>query len=159
MVVVTVLSAACIGINPDYDEEPPPQDSVSRADGTATAPGDAGTDGDTTSEADDETGSCPSELARCGQDGRTYCADLLDDDLNCGACSNACGAVLPGSSCRDGVCECPHGGGWRICGARCAQTRDDPRACGPACADCSVVLGPLATCRNGTCHLHDPDED
>ena len=40
----------------------------------------------------------------CGQDaGAPYCVDALTDNLNCGACGNACGPQTP--SCSNGVCS------------------------------------------------------
>lgn len=45
---------------------------------------------------------CKGGKTKCGK----QCFNLLSDNLNCGACGNACGG---GQSCSGGVCVCPAG--------------------------------------------------
>jgi hypothetical protein len=98
------------------------------------------------------------------------CVDKSDDNLNCGACGNAC---FGGSSCVNGACQCPADKPHRCadgsCQACCANadcaTPDDPnavfRCCGNACVnvlhndincgECGNICGPKMFCRDFDC--------
>jgi hypothetical protein len=82
-------------------------------------------------------------------EGETYCgngecADLANDNNNCGACGVVCG---DGTCCSDGVCAslCDEGSVW--CGESCADVQDDPNNCGA----CGAVCGDGTCCNDGTC--------
>ena len=82
-----------------------------------------------------------------------YCADLLTDSLNCGACGNAC--VFSDELCQDGVCVadptesvggCP--AGTRPCGNDCLDVFNDPANCGSCGFVCSAAT---PVCSGGRC--------
>lgn len=90
---------------------------------------------------------CASGTIGCGG----ACVEPLVDDLNCGACGNACAV---GSACSNGTC-CP--AGQLACGGSCVNPQTDSNHCG-ATADCSgphagSACGSGAQCNGGACVL------
>ncbi|MFO0606731.1 MAG: fibrinogen-like YCDxxxxGGGW domain-containing protein [Polyangiales bacterium] len=96
---------------------------------------------------------CPQGFTLCS--GR--CADLVNDNTNCGACGTACPS---GRACVMGACQlrCPDG--QTACGDRCVSLQTDTGncgACGTACpagqvctmGACDANCGSLATCGAG----------
>ncbi len=96
---------------------------------------------------------CPPQLRACGDQatGKQYCADLLRDQGNCGACGSAC---QPGAACLDGKCQntgasfpglmaCMVPGG----GPACVAVYRDNNNCGA----CGKVCPAGTTCQGGLC--------
>src|SRR5688500_13286484 len=101
----------------------PPVNSERPADGGADAPAPG-----------EEENVCPAPLSSCGTEegsGAALCANLANDEENCGACGRACAA---GRSCQGGACDCPVG---RLdCAGACVNPETDSvncGACGTAC--------------------------
>jgi hypothetical protein len=70
------------------------------------------------------------------------CADLQNDEENCGACGSACN---PQQNCSSGKCTCPNT--QSTCGNACADLQRDPRNCGACAKSCSSQQ----ECRAGKC--------
>ena len=85
-------------------------------------------------------GPCQSPLVPCG----TACVNLASDPLNCGACSNVCGANMV---CSNSACESTCGAGLTACMQTCANTMTDILNCGA----CGFVCGGGQTCVQGQC--------
>jgi hypothetical protein len=90
---------------------------------------------------------------RCCND---ECANLLNDEFNCGSCGSLCG---PGQVCELGSCvnqcgtgSCPATPQWSCCGVECKDILNDRNNCG-AC-DLECLDG--QTCQGGVCGCHDP---
>jgi hypothetical protein len=69
----------------------------------------------------------------CLTDAGALCTNLADDEFNCGACGNSCGAA---QTCDDGACVCE--AGLTACADSCVDTDTDPNncgACGNSCGD------------------------
>jgi hypothetical protein len=90
---------------------------------------------------------CAQGETACVRDaGAPYCANTQSDNLNCGACGNACGQK---QLCVQGACVSQCGGGQTVCspdgGAPyCASLATDNAncgACGNACSELQVCAG------------------
>lgn len=78
------------------------------------------------------------------------CRDVMNDERNCGGCSNAC---LEGETCLGGECECPPDRDYCAGATRvCADLFTDERHCG-ACGNACEVN---ETCRAGGCFCEAP---
>lgn len=77
------------------------------------------------------------------------CTDTLNDQNNCGKCSNACPT---GATCNSGACVCGNNG--KLCAGKCADTQTDVTNCGTCGTDCTKQ-GNQGTwsCVAGTCTL------
>jgi hypothetical protein len=85
----------------------------------------------------------------------SQCADIMNDDANCGGCGQKCTAPL---GCANGACAC-HGlicaAGNACCASGCADLANDPQncgACGTTCAaneTCGVGPSGAPTCLCG----------
>ncbi len=112
--------------------------------------------------AGDCVASCAEGEAEC--DGS--CTDLATDPLNCGACSNVCGA---GQLCSNGGCASSCAEGLTECCGTCADITSDPDHCGGCvCGDSgSAGAGGAApageacaeNCSDGVCVGTCPDPD
>lgn len=73
------------------------------------------------------------------------CVNQQSDELNCGACGNACGN---GEFCVEGACsDCPNPG-EELCNGVCANTQTDEQNCGM----CGSVCGAATPyCSSGVC--------
>ena len=99
--------------------------------------------------------SCPSGKTLCSSSGQETCADLDDDDYNCGSCNTSC-ADIPtpegGSpySCQGGQCvtNCPSG--FSLCGNKCVALQDDNLNCG----SCGHVCSGNFACEGGSCSTY-----
>jgi hypothetical protein len=100
------------------------------------------------------------------------CVDLQNDPLSCGDCGVDCTALGDGSTCVNGVCDCPPGWirrpdglcvegplpcpeGQQWCGDACADVLNDPvncGACGVVCGDYPGYPGSGQGCTNGFCY-------
>lgn len=122
----------------------------------------------------DRTCVCGTEETGCGgvrsnlccpprEDGGVpYCANLLRDGNDCGACGAACD-LRRADRCAGGTCYC--GDGRTVCAGtdqercctdprdlgRCVDTTIDPLNCG----DCNVLCGLSEDCRAGECTVGD----
>jgi hypothetical protein len=89
-------------------------------------------------------GSCAEGQTDCGG----VCVDTCCNNDHCGACGNAC---PPGTSCFEGICDCPSGlccaEGEVICDSACVATCCDNNNCGA----CGNVCPPGLTCFEGVC--------
>ncbi len=74
----------------------------------------------------------------------SICVDLQEDELNCGACSNACDA---GSVCSLGACATTCETGLTACGASCKDLQHDNVNCGT----CGTTCDTTQRCSVGTC--------
>jgi len=92
------------------------------------------------------TATCDATTPLCCGD---FCAQPVDDDLNCGACGTTC---LPGTSCKLGNCLCQGlvkcEGADACCANGCANLSNTPEHCGA----CDVACGQGSKCDNGSCH-------
>jgi hypothetical protein len=101
--------------------------------------------------------SCAPGLSTCGgldsgADASTvqvYCANEQSDNLNCGACGNACTA---GEACSNGACSVSCQPGLTLCGGdsaplSCVNEQSDNLNCGA----CGAACGPQQVCSGGTC--------
>ena len=104
---------------------------------------------------------CPEGQTFCGTVGGVEigtCADLVNDDRNCGACGVSCGI---GGTCVYGKCErlCPTG--WADCNGnhddKCeTHVAADPKNCGGCGIVCDGVAG--QACVDGQCMVEPCDE-
>jgi hypothetical protein len=83
---------------------------------------------------------CPGTQTECGG----LCYDLLTDDKNCGACSNACNT---GEVCGNGQCtlNCPTG--QDNCSGSCVDLQTNGQNCGT----CGTACGANEECSAGKC--------
>lgn len=90
----------------------------------------------------EEKTECEDGLSLCEADGK--CHDFKTDQLNCGACGNAC---TGGKVCVDGDCkiECPPG--EELCGTSCTNYNTDAQNCG----ECGNACTDNKTCIEGKC--------
>src|SRR6185312_2618530 len=72
------------------------------------------------------------------------CANLSQDNLNCGGCGIACAA---GEVCSQGKCSTTCGGGTTQCGDKCVDEMVDPNNCGA----CGAYCGVGSQCSQGKC--------
>lgn len=79
------------------------------------------------------------------------CADLSQDDHNCGDCGIACG---PEQECVDGLCVAECGEGLTACGDACVDLHRDPAHCGR----CDNPCGEGQICVNEECTDGQPVE-
>jgi hypothetical protein len=79
---------------------------------------------------------CGSGLTLCG----TGCVDTTNNNVNCGACGNACASPR---TCGSSKCNCPSG--YTDCNGQCVDTKIDVQNCGACGQTCSGV------CTNGAC--------
>ena len=87
---------------------------------------------------------CGSNCCEPGQAccGGTTCADVQQDNNNCGGCGIVCSG---GRSCQNGVCTCPDG--RDDCPAGCVDTQSDNNNCGGCGGHC--IGG--TECQDGVC--------
>ena len=87
---------------------------------------------------------CGSNCCEPGQAccGGTTCADVQQDNNNCGGCGIVCSG---GRSCQNGVCTCPDG--RDDCPAGCVDTQSDNNNCGGCDGHC--IGG--TECQDGVC--------
>ncbi len=94
------------------------------------------------------TTTCGGDSSDCGG----VCVTLLADNLNCGACGNACGV---GTVCSAGTCVVSCTSGQVACGGQCVDPLTDPTWCGAggACAgaEAGVTCTSGRTCQAGAC--------
>lgn len=107
---------------------------------------------------------CSSTQTLCPADGGDYCASLLSDNANCGACGRVCGQA---TSCAAGVCQstgggsdggsvgcapfqtqCVQGGGAPFC-ASLQSDNDNCGTCGNVCAGGTFCVA--GVCGGVTC--------
>ncbi len=109
--------------------------------GLALAAGCSGDTGGTNDAGGDATvAGCGANSTLCGG----VCVSTANDNANCGACANACGA---GTVCSQGKCGTSCGGGTKLCGSSCADTQVDPANCGA----CGTKCAGGQVCSGGTC--------
>gem|GEM_PF-4968458 len=101
-------------------------------DGTTTD--DSTTDGTTTGGI-----TCVPPASKCENGMTEYCANLEIDKKNCGTCGNLCADEILNSICIDSMCACPEN--LTDCGDSlgCIDTSANDEACGPTCADCTIM--------------------
>lgn len=89
---------------------------------------------------------CGAPKKECTKGAQTVCTDVSTDDLNCGACNNACPM---GSACKTSKCACTDGT-KTFCAQNgsgiCADVMTDPKNCGT----CGNVC-PNSHCTSGQC--------
>jgi hypothetical protein len=83
---------------------------------------------------------CVKGSTKCGN----VCVQLGSDNLNCGACGNACGGGLV---CSGGGCAVTCQAGLTNCSGSCVDTAIDDANCGT----CANVCGALTACTGSTC--------
>lgn len=163
--VVACLVAGCVDINPDWDESSVDASSGTVADIDASSADGDGAAGASTSESSQSSGAAgdgvsPDDaclqagLARCEDETMDVCVDLMADPHHCGACFHGCAEIM-GSTCVDGECACPGGEWFAVCGGACRDVKNDPRACGHACVDCTRLDDGDPRCKNGVCEFGD----
>jgi hypothetical protein len=76
--------------------------------------------------------------------GFVYCADLINDPENCGACLYGCAY---GQVCGGGTCQAFCGAGQTYCNDACVDTSSDPNHCGGCFRTCAAD----ASCLGGGC--------
>jgi len=117
----------------------------------ATAPDSGVADGGAQDGASADSGLHDSGQADTGSLG-TFCADLEQDDKNCGGCGHAC---VTGHKCVAGECKLSCQAGLADCGGTCIDISDDSAncgGCGKACAPgkiCGASGCVLAACTSG----------
>lgn len=114
-------------------------DANGNQDNDAHEGGDGGDTGDSTISFDGGL-SCEEELTDCGD----ICADLENDESNCGECGIICSE---GESCIQGECE-ETGPGELI---ECNGEMVDPQTNVFHCGHCNKRCGPGVLCENGDC--------
>ena len=77
------------------------------------------------------------------------CTDLWSNSENCGACGIAC---MGGSTCQNGMCNCPPDHAT-VCGSSCVDTTTDPNHCGSCATACAPQANSMATCTAGACSI------
>jgi hypothetical protein len=85
---------------------------------------------------------CLSGSTRCGD----VCVVLSEDNLNCGACGNACGA---GHACLEGACALTCQPSLTSCSGACRDLLNDRESCGA----CGVACTDGEVCSGGACGL------
>lgn len=98
-------------------------------------------------------GACASCPGRCCNN---QCADLMNDENNCGACGTACAA---GTHCVGGRCLCVAEGGQGVvcaagrtcCNGTCAALDTDATNCGKCGNDCTAQGTSQEACTGGSC--------
>jgi hypothetical protein len=90
--------------------------------------------------------------------GTSSCVDVQNDNGNCGMCGNQCPS---GSTCTQGTCQCPGGGGdggiLSFCwggdgGQSCVDLQNDPNhcgGCGNRCPSGTACVAGACSCSNG----------
>ncbi len=86
------------------------------------------------------TSRCLAGSTSCG----STCVNLQEDQLNCGACGNACGAGLV---CSAGACAATCQAGLNVCGDTCRDLQTDLANCGA----CGNACGAGQVCSAGAC--------
>jgi hypothetical protein len=101
----------------------------------------------------DAVAGCPTGTTKCGTGTSAVCANLTDNNANCGACNNAC---TGGTVCQNSACICPAGTG--LCGGACVplNTASNCGACGVTCSgstpSCNAAAdGGAPTCGATVC--------
>jgi hypothetical protein len=163
-----VALAGCIGINPEWDEDP--RASVESSSGDAAdvasseshggeSSGSSGSSTASTGHADAsssttvEPPACEDpELVACAVEGEWSCVDPSHEREHCGGCSHDC-ATYGDASCEAGECTCD--GNRQLCADQCVDAQRDPEACGEECVNCWERLGESAECKHGECELDD----
>jgi hypothetical protein len=103
-------------------------------------------------------GVCVTDCAGCAP-GQTLCdgvcVDTCCNNRHCGACGNVCPS---GTSCFEGVCDCPSGlccaEGEILCGETCVATCCDNNncgACGNVCPEGFACFEGVCDCPSGYC--------
>jgi hypothetical protein len=89
---------------------------------------------------------CSAGLSSCG----SYCADLVNDPYNCGACGYVCDEPGPYEfgACIDGHCEYACAEGAAYCNGFCTFLSWDPNNCG-GCGNVCPESAPY--CAEGVC--------
>jgi len=92
---------------------------------------------------------CSTGQTACPTADPTYCADLIRDANNCGACGTVCPS---GTACSGGTCRSSCPAGEYACAERCVDPQSDPVYCGAA-ANCSGGHACRASeaCQHGVC--------
>jgi len=85
---------------------------------------------------------CASGSTMCGG----TCANLLEDQLHCGACGNACGS---GQVCSAGACALSCQAGLTACSGTCRDLQTDRAHCGA----CGIACAAGQVCSAGACGL------
>ena len=162
-VLLAVAVVGCVDVNPDWDRssvgassgEEDGSSATSSPHATATDASGSDSASVATGAPDADEGACLLHgLARCENATTTLCVDLSENPLHCGECFRDCREIL-GSTCIDGDCACLGGQWWAPCDGACRYVRNDARACGTGCVDCTQLDGGDARCRNGACELDD----
>ncbi len=169
--VMFVALSGCIGLNPEWDEDPRASEgtestsssgsSSSDASGAASSGSTAGASSGSSTSSTSSTGSAdgqssttaepplcedPDRIA-CAVEGEWSCVDPNKNDEHCGRCSHDC-SVYGDASCKEGECVCD--GNRQLCGEVCVDEQD-PAACGEDCVDCRELYGESAECHHGEC--------
>ncbi len=91
---------------------------------------------------------CGTGEVACGSGSAAYCANLQNDNANCGSCGSACPT---GQACTNGTCAASCGTGMTKCGtgqaAYCANLDSDNANCGA----CGTVCPAGEACTGGAC--------
>ena len=104
--------------------------------GEIIGPGQGGTSGTSSGGSGGSVGGCGTGQAKCGSE----CKDLNADQLNCGACGNACGS---GQTCQAGQCQCTAG----LLGCNGACIPADASNCG----SCNNKCASGQVCSSNSC--------
>ena len=101
--------------------------------GEIIGPGQGGTSGTGNGGSGGSIAGCNVGQSKCGSE----CKDLSSDQLNCGACGNACGA---GQTCQASTCQCT--AGLLACSGACIPAdANNCGSCGNKCASGQVCSG------------------
>jgi len=90
--------------------------------------------------------SCGTGFGNCDGAATNGCeTNLRTDNMNCGACGNACAG---GQSCVSGACACP--AGQTLCGGACVDLRTNSTNCG-VCGRACVLTNATSACVSSVC--------